>query len=167
MNSVQASNAYRQSGAQAKINPVKLIHLMYERALAHLEMAGVGIVKKDPKMRGENLGKAIAIITELNASVNEDDSSEAAIFLRGLYGAILLELPKAALSDDGEIVHQTIAYIKRLKEIWEQTAMQEDVDKDEGKSAAEPVAKAQQGKQSKMYGKSDPLAAVQGVSFSI
>ena len=154
MNSAQARNAYRQSEAQSKIHPVKLIHLMYERALAHLEMAGVGIVKKDPKMRGENLGKAIAIITELNASVNEDDTSEAALFLRGLYGAILAELPKASIVDNGEIVHQTITYIKRLKEIWEQTAMQEEFGKQD----------------TCVKGPSDTnekKATVQGVSFSI
>ncbi len=125
MNSAQARNAYRQTEAQAKIHPVKLIHMMYERTLVHLEMAQEGCEKNDPKLRGENLGKAIAIITELNASVKEDDASEAASFLRGLYGAILAELPKVAVYGDVQIIKQAQAYIQRLKEIWEETAMVE------------------------------------------
>jgi len=125
MNSAQARNAYRQSESQSKIHPVKLIHLMYERTLVHLDMAIIGIEHKNPQLRGENLGKAIAIITELNASVKEDDDSEVALFLRGLYNAILVELPKAAVNNDAQILRQTISYIRRLKEIWEETAMAE------------------------------------------
>ena len=125
MNSAQAHLAYQQSEGQAKIHPVKLIYLMYERTLVHLLRAEEGILEKNPKKRGENLGKAIAIITELNASVKDDDDSESARFLKGLYGAILTELPKTALADGPEILRQSRRYIQRLKEIWEQTALRE------------------------------------------
>jgi len=165
MYSIQARNAYRQSEAQTKIHPVKLIHLMYERALVHLEMAEEGIKQNSPQMRGENLSKAIAIIAELNASVEEDDDSEAANFLRGLYGAILEELPKVALNDDAKILQQTRSYIDKLKEIWEQTAMVEaglDVSTEATKNF-EPVKNT-----AAVYGKSvKNVAAVGGVSVSI
>ena len=120
-----ARNAYHQSEIQSKIHPVKLIHMMYERTLVLLDLSEKGIIEKNPQIRGENLGKTIAIITELNASVKEDDNSEAARFLRGLYGAILTELPKVAISDDIQIIRRTRTYINRLKEIWEETAMVE------------------------------------------
>jgi len=122
----QALNAYRQTAVQAEIHPVKLIHLMYERALVHLELAEEAIDKADSRKRGENLGKAIAIVSELNASVKSEDQSEAAQFLRGLYGAILVELPKVSLRNDKQIIQRSYAYIKKMKEIWEQTAMQEN-----------------------------------------
>jgi len=125
MNSALARNAYRQSEIQSKIHPVKLIHMMYERVLVLLELTENGIIENNPQIRGENLGKTIAIITELNASVKEDDDSEAARFLRGLYGAILTELPRVAISGDVEIVRRAWKYIDKLKEIWEQTAMVE------------------------------------------
>ena len=125
MNAALARNAYRQSETQTKIHPVKLIHLMYERTLALLEMAQEGIKQNNPQMRGENLGKSIALITELNASVKEDDTTEAAQFLRGLYGTILAELPKASTNNDVRIIQQSWVYINRLKDIWEKTAMAE------------------------------------------
>jgi flagellar secretion chaperone FliS len=125
MNSMQACVAYRQLGVKAKIHPVKLVAMMYERTLVHLQMAEEGILGKKPQKRGEHLGKAIAIITELYSSVKEGDESDAAEFLRGLYSAILVELPKVSLSDDVGILQQTSRYIVRLKEIWEQTAIKE------------------------------------------
>ena len=118
-------NAYRTMEKQAEIQPVKLIQMLYERVLGHLEQAEEGIREQAPKKRGENLGKAIAIITELQASIKSEDHSEAAQFLRGLYGAILLELPKISVSQDVEILRQARTCLERLKQIWEETAMRE------------------------------------------
>ena len=125
MNTARARSAYQRSETQAQIHPVKLIHLLYERVLAHLEMAEQGIMANDAKMRGENLSKAIAIISELNASIKDADNSEPARFLRGLYSAILMELPKVGLTGSIQIVRQSYRYLERLKEIWEATAMVE------------------------------------------
>lgn len=125
MNTAKVRNAYAQSESQAKIHPVKLICMMYERLLVHLDYTKTAIDQKDLQTRGENLGKAIAILSELNASIKEDDNSEAANFLRGLYGSILMELPKVAIDNDMEILEQSVLYVSRLKEIWEETAMQE------------------------------------------
>lgn len=118
-------DAYRKTEKQKEIHPVKLIHMLYERVLTHLEVAEEGVKEKNPKKRGENLGKAIAIITELNASLKSNDESEAAQFLRGLYTAILIELPKVSVSGDMQILRQAYRYMKQLKEVWEQTAMKE------------------------------------------
>ncbi|MEW6518336.1 MAG: flagellar export chaperone FliS [Thermodesulfobacteriota bacterium] len=162
MNSAQARNAYRQSESQSRIHPVKLIHLMYERTLVHLDMALVGIANKNPQLRGENLGKAIAIIAELNASVKEDDDSEVALFLRGLYNAILVELPKAAINNDEQIVRQTMSYLRRLKEIWEETAMAEMESREKGRQESFQTATGE------VLGGAERKVAVQGgVSFSI
>ena len=118
-------DAYRTTEKQAEIQPVKLIHMLFERVLVHLELAEEGIREQTPKKRGENLGKAIAIITELQASIKSEDHSEAAQFLRGLYGAILMELPKVAVSQDVKVLRQASTYLERLKGIWEETAMRE------------------------------------------
>jgi flagellar protein FliS len=121
----QALNAYRSTEKQTEIHPVRLVHMLYERVLMHLELAEAGVKENSPKKRGENLGKAIAIITELNASIKTEDTSDAAEFLRGLYGAMLVELPKVAVSGDVSILKRAHKYIHQLKEIWEQTAMVE------------------------------------------
>ena len=125
MHTAKARNAYQKSEAQDQIHPVKLIHLLYERVLVHLELAEQGIGANDVKARGENLSKAISIISELNASIKDTDDTDAARFLRGLYAAILLELPKVAISSDVQIVKQSHRYLSRLLGIWETTAMVE------------------------------------------
>ena len=125
MNTAKARTAYQQSEAQANIHPVKLIHLLYERVLIHLDLAAQGVRQGDAKARGENLSKAISIISELNASIKDSDASEAAAFLRGLYSAILIELPKVGITGDPEAIRQAHRYLDRLRELWEATAMRE------------------------------------------
>ncbi|OGR08130.1 MAG: flagellar export chaperone FliS [Deltaproteobacteria bacterium RIFOXYD12_FULL_50_9] len=123
MVSSKARNTYQHTEAQAEIDPAKLIHLLYERALLHLELAEKAIREDNPKNRGENLGKGIAIVTELLASVKEGDDSEVADFLSGLYKAILVELPKVSMTNDLAILQRAHSYIAKLKEIWEQSVM--------------------------------------------
>ena len=118
-------DAYRTTEKQAEIQPVKLIHMLFERVLVHLELAEEGIREQTPKKRGENLSRAIAIITELQASIKSEDQSEAAQFLRGLYGSILMELPKVSVSQNVMVLRQARTYLERLKGIWEETAMRE------------------------------------------
>ncbi len=154
MKAAQARSAYQQTEAQAKIHPVRLIQLMYERLLAHLEVAEEGMLQNDAKKRGENLSRAIALVTELNASIKEDDESEAAGFLRGLYSAILAELPKAAVTNDVEIVRTSAKYIQRLQEIWGETAVLEAgfAEKQIDDSIHEPVHKPEDVGKTMSYG---------------
>ncbi len=121
----QAKNVYKNAATQAQVHPVKLIHLIYERVLLHLEGAIDGVEKKNPGKRGENIGKAIALITELNVAVKVDEDPETGHFLQGLYTSILVELPKAAMNNDAGILRRAHAYFAQLKAIWEQTAMKE------------------------------------------
>ncbi|MEW6426638.1 MAG: flagellar export chaperone FliS [Thermodesulfobacteriota bacterium] len=126
MTSAQVKNAYRRSETMGNIHPVKLIHLIYGRVITHLDLVVEAIDGGSTSKRGENLGRAIALITELNASIRQEDESEAASFLRGLYTSILVELPKIAISNDRGIALQARKYIVRLMEIWEETAMREN-----------------------------------------
>lgn len=177
----KALDAYRTTEKQAEIQPVKLIHMLYERVLVHLELAEEGIREKAPKKRGENLGKAIAIITELQASIKSEDHSEAAEFLRNLYGAILVELPRVSVSQDVKILRQACSYLERLKEIWEETAMREsgaDLTSDKNgevcsKDGAAAAPAAEPGKIQRRdnkragYEECHPQIAVGGLSVSI
>ena len=173
MTSAQVRNAYRQTEKMATIHPVKLIHLMYERILAHLDLVVEGIDEKKVLKRGEHLGKVIAIITELNASIKKEDDSEAAGFLRGLYTAILVELPKVSINNDREIALKTKTYIRRLMEIWEQTAMREHglldraSEQPEDHGVARGTTSEKEDKELKLVGKSAEKMAAGGLSFSI
>ncbi|MBU0970068.1 MAG: flagellar export chaperone FliS [Proteobacteria bacterium] len=105
------------------MEPEQLILLLYKGALDRLRLTREGIQEKNIKKRGENLSKVIAIISELNASVDPKMQDESTLFLRGLYSAILAELPKVSLTNNLQILDRTEAYIKKLHDIWETDVM--------------------------------------------
>jgi flagellar protein FliS len=121
-------------GASAEINrylnnhyegmdPEQLILMLFRGALDRIRLAKEGIEENNVQKRGENLSKVIAIVSELNSSVDTTMNDESTQFLRGLYSAILTELPKVSLTNDKEILRRTHAYISKLKEIWETEVM--------------------------------------------
>ncbi|MCP4118201.1 MAG: flagellar export chaperone FliS [Desulfobacteraceae bacterium] len=105
------------------MDPKQLILLLYKGAIKRIRLAREGIEEGNIKKRGENLSKAIAIISELNASVDPKANDDVSQFLINLYTAILVELPKVSLDNDTEILDRTEAYILKLTEIWENEVM--------------------------------------------
>lgn len=105
------------------MDPEQLILLLFKGALTRMKLAREGIEEGNIQKKGENLSKVIAIISELNASVDPTMTDESTRFLKGIYTAILTELPKVTLNNDLKTLDRSKAYISRLKEIWETDVM--------------------------------------------
>lgn len=122
MAAYQQINTYLNNHYEG-MDPEQLIFLLYKGALSRIRLTKEGILEKNIQKKGENLSKAIAIISELNASVDSKMEDESTLFLRGLYTAILAELPKVTLNNDLGTLNRAEKYISRLKEIWEKDVM--------------------------------------------
>lgn len=118
----QQINSYLSNHYES-MSPEQLILMLYKGALSRLKLAREGIMENDIPKKGENISKAIAIISELSASVDTSMNDESTLFLRGLYKAILEELPKANLNNDIDVLNKSAKYISGLKEIWEKDVM--------------------------------------------
>lgn len=119
----QAYSTYARSQVYADMDPKQLILLLYKEVLKRLKMTKNAIEENNPCKRGENLGRAISIISELYSSLDTSIDTEEIYFLSNLYLAILKELPKVNLNNDVKIIDTTISYIEQLKKIWETTVM--------------------------------------------
>ncbi|MDY0164400.1 flagellar export chaperone FliS [Desulfobotulus sp.] len=122
---MSAATAYKtyQSNHFDGMDPRRLILMLYDGALRFLKGAREGALENNPQKRGENLGRAIAIIGELQASLNPNMNDDATEFLRGLYTSILTELPKASLNNNVKPIEQTERYIAQLRKIWAEQVM--------------------------------------------
>ena len=118
-----ALNSYHKAQVYDEMDPKRLILMLYEGAIKRIVFAREGIKKADPKLRGENLGKAIAIISELNACLDDNIKTEEVNFLRSLYSAMLVELPKVSVNGDIKTLDRAEKYLTELKRIWETTVI--------------------------------------------
>ncbi|WP_321494904.1 flagellar export chaperone FliS [uncultured Desulfobacter sp.] len=117
-----ALSSYQKVQISSEINPQKLILMLYEGAIKRITFAREGVINKNPKQRGENLSKAIAIISELNTSLRNTEDEQIA-FLRSLYIAMMQELAKVSVTNDIQTLDRAIKYLMELKRIWETTVM--------------------------------------------
>lgn len=118
-----ALNSYQKAQVYDEMDPHKLILLLYNDVIKRVVLAREGLRENNPQKRGENLGKAIAIISELNSCLDEKNQTEEISFLRGLYAAMLTELPKVSVSGDIQILDRTEKYITELRRIWVENVM--------------------------------------------
>ncbi len=140
--------------------PEQLILMLFKGTLDRIRLTWEGIEENDVKKRGENLSKTIAIISELNSSIDTTMNDESTQFLRGLYTAILSELPKVSINNDTQILKQTHSYISKLMEIWENDVMGKSPQNK--KIAIQGIVK--NGNLSKIYGDGSGKTAFHSIS---
>nr|WP_319397042.1 flagellar export chaperone FliS [uncultured Desulfobacter sp.] len=120
-----ALSSYQKVQVSSEINPQKLILMLYDGAIKRISFAREGVINNDPKQRGENLSKAIAIISELNASLRDIEGEEIS-FLRSLFLVMMQELCKVSLTNDVQTLDRANKYLMELKRIWETSVMGRD-----------------------------------------
>ncbi len=130
-----ALNSYQKAQMSADITPEKLILMLYEGAIKRINLAREGVKHNDPKQRGENIGKAIAIISELNACLDSNIQTDEINFLRSLYMTMMNELAKVSVSNDIATLDRAEKYTMELKRIWETTVMNQPAESEDAPAA--------------------------------
>jgi flagellar protein FliS len=101
------------------MEPAQLMLILYKEAIKRLNLTKKALLENDTVRKGENLGRAIAIISELNSCISTESKTDEILFLRGLYSSMLRELLKVNVTKEVSTLDTALRYIERLKEIWE------------------------------------------------
>lgn len=97
--------------------PEKLVVLLYDGALQALNRAEHAISKGRPP--GPAIGKALAIVGELRASLDCEKGGEIAGNLFSLYGFVTDRLIKANAARAAEPIGEARLVLAKLKEGWD------------------------------------------------
>lgn len=92
--------AYRQNAGNAVISKEQLLLKLYEGSLNFLRLARRGMEEKSPKIKGENISKIIAIMTELDCALDMEAGGEIAENLSMLYQHITFRLVQINVKND-------------------------------------------------------------------
>lgn len=106
-------------------SPVKLVKLLYEGALRHLEIArqelGTKATRSSAKA-GESLGKAMAILGELRASLNMPSGGKIAQDLDRLYEFAIHSISEANIRRDPQPLEACLKVVRIVKGAWDELA---------------------------------------------
>jgi flagellar secretion chaperone FliS len=122
MNAVAAMKQYKQVSVHSGImdaSPHRLVQMLMEGALEKIALARGYMANNEIANKGENIGKAIAIVDGLQASLNKDLGGEIAANLGHLYNYMQQRLVVANLRNDKSILDEVASLMADIKMGWD------------------------------------------------
>lgn len=120
-----AYNAYRESAVNTVEDNRMVLLKLFEGLIKFIGAAKRGIEVKSPKIRGENISKAMAIITELHCAVDMERGGSIAANLDSLYKYVMDQLTQGNIKNDTEALTQAENILTTLKEGFEGAVQQQ------------------------------------------
>jgi flagellar protein FliS len=119
--------AVRSHGLVADASPTRLVQIMFEHILLHLATTR-GCMERikdnrpvsDVIAKGTAMDRAIALIGQLNATLDMERGGQVAENLRNLYEYMLNRLTLANATNDVGVVGEVAGLVARIKSGWDQ-----------------------------------------------
>ncbi len=119
--------AVRSHGLVADASPTRLVQIMFEGVLSHLATARGSMerIKDDRPLndviaKGNAMGKAVALIGQLNGTLDMQRGGQVAENLRALYEYMLNRLTLANATNDVRVVAEVAGLVAEVKSGWDQ-----------------------------------------------
>ena len=117
-------SSYQQISLESEIqgaDPVHLITLLFDGAMAALEKAQVQLAANDFRSKSDSITKAILIITEgLSASLNVEQGGELAEHLQALYSYMVSRLIHANAQKDAAAIAEVLQLLGEIAGAWKE-----------------------------------------------
>jgi flagellar protein FliS len=118
---VRGASAYRQTSVQSS-SPLELVVLLYDGALRHVVAAKDAAHRRDLVARREASSKALAIVTELQITLNLEEGGAVATSLDSLYTYMMERLVHATARKDLTALDEVEKLLRSLRDAWAQIA---------------------------------------------
>jgi flagellar secretion chaperone FliS len=115
-------DSYRQTQVQSS-TPLELVVLLYDGALRSMGIARDAIARRDIGARRKALSQALAIISELQSTLDLDKGGDIATRLDALYDYANLRLLDAAAQNDVAPIDDVRRILETLRDGWSTIAV--------------------------------------------
>jgi flagellar secretion chaperone FliS len=115
---------YSEVGIQTA-NPLQLVVMLYHGAVRNLHEARSHLQQGNIEGRTHAINRALAIISELQASLNFEEGGQVARSLESLYAYMKRQLVAANLGQETGPLAEVISLLTTLQSAWEALVSQE------------------------------------------
>jgi len=110
-------DSYRQTEIQSR-SPLELVVMLYDGALRFTADAREAMVRRDIRARQQHLSRAMAIVSELQSTLDMETGGELAEHLDTLYGFVRDRLVDASVKQDLQPLDEARRVLATLREGW-------------------------------------------------
>lgn len=143
-NQRKACSAYKQNELN-NLDPAEVVARLYQALGASLVTARDAILAGQTKVQGENVSRALAIITELHSALNMEEGGEISANLSDLYFYLTTEITHGNIAGDAGMLDNAIRTVEPLTEAWVTLAANRRAGAGEGATTDRPVEKVERG----------------------
>lgn len=125
MNAMAALKQYQTVNNQAQAaeaSPHRLIQMLMEGGLSRIAQARGAMERGQTALKGELIGKSIAIIAGLRESLDHQQGGELAGNLDSLYEYMIARLTEANVSNESELLEEVSVLLRNVKQGWDAIA---------------------------------------------
>ena len=120
-----AYTAYNNSMVHATDRKDTVLLMLYDGALKFVRFARIGIEEKNPKIRGENISKIMAILTELDCALDGEIGGPLAENLSRLYQYMMNRLTVANIDSNAGALDEVERLLSELRDGFERAVKKE------------------------------------------
>lgn len=113
--------AYRHTHVQSS-SPLELVVLLYNGLLEHLLATGQAFDRKDLVAKREHLSRVLAILAELQSTLNMTEGSDIAVSLDALYTYAIDRLSDFNTKGDRAAIDEVQRLLTPLRDAWTEIA---------------------------------------------
>ena len=125
MNAMTAMRQYQSVNNQAQIidaSPHRLIQMLMEGGVSRMAQAKGALERGQTSLKGELIGKAIAIVGGLREALDAEKGEELAVKLDALYEYMMVRLSEANLKNDTAALEEVMGLLREVKSGWDAIA---------------------------------------------
>ena len=118
---VRGAQAYNQTHVQTR-SPLELVVMLYDGELRFLDQAAEAMDANDMSAKAVALSRALAILAELQNTLNVSEGGELAAQLDALYTHATERLVDANVRRSSGPIREVAALLRPLRDAWAQVA---------------------------------------------
>jgi flagellar protein FliS len=118
---LRAADAYRQTEVRSR-TPLELVVMLYDGAIKFMSAAQDAIGRGDLLARKTAISKTLAIISELQSTLNMDQGGAIAASLDELYRWSNSRLFDATVKNDAAPIEEVLQAFRTLRDGWQEIA---------------------------------------------
>lgn len=119
-------NPYLKTQVQSR-TPLELVVMLYDGAIRFVRNAQDAIVCKDIARRAESISRAMAIVSELQSTLDMDKGGAIARELDRLYTYVRDRMLDASCRQDARPLDDALKVLLTLRDAWSEIAAQQPV----------------------------------------
>lgn len=118
----RAARTYYETHVRSQ-SPLELVVLLYDGMLRFMRGAVEAIERRDLPAKGAAVSRALAVLGELQSTLNMQEGREVAVTLDSLYTYVSGLVTDANVRNDPAPLHESIHLMTTLREAWVQIAL--------------------------------------------